>query len=120
MSVQIPRVVTRDGYPETESKERHRNSYFAYFDIFCFFAYGMPALGNAGLVAALAIEANNAGTVINLMARVVPRARVPAKARARARAREKVSLQLIRVLGRADPSSYTIRERREVEDLPPL
>jgi hypothetical protein len=80
----------------------------------------MPALGNAGLVAASAIEANNAGTVINLMARVVPRARVPAKARARARAREKVSLQLIRVLGRADPSSYTIRERREVEEWPPL
>ncbi len=55
----------------------------------------MPALGNAGLVAASAIEANNAGTVINLRARVGPGERVPAKARARARAREKVFLQLI-------------------------
>ena len=69
-------------------------------------------------MAALAIEAINAGTVINLMARVVPRARVAAKAKARARERD--SLQLIQVPGRADPSSYTIRERREVEEWPPL
>ncbi len=78
----------------------------------------MPALGNAGLVAASATEANNAGTVINLMARVVPRARVAVRGKARATAKD--SLQLIRVLGRADPSSYTIRERKEVEEWPPL
>ena len=34
VSVPIPRVVPRKGYPETESKERHRKCCFVYFFVF--------------------------------------------------------------------------------------
>ncbi len=34
VSLPITRVVPREGYLESESKESHRNIYFVYYDIF--------------------------------------------------------------------------------------